>query len=78
VWRCDLICSIELERPADGQHVGLELAGPLPMGTQPSFLVHAGHVRARFANDAQRAAVFGRGADLAFGRGTQDATTFAE
>jgi hypothetical protein len=48
------------------------------MGTQPSFLVHAGHVRARFANDAQRAAVFGRGADLAFGRGTQDATTFAE
>jgi hypothetical protein len=41
-----------------------------------AFLADAGHVIARLLNSAQRAAVFAAGG-LAFGRGTQDATTWA-
>jgi hypothetical protein len=36
------------------------VAGALPMRPQLSVLAHVGHVIARLANGAQRAAVFGR------------------
>jgi hypothetical protein len=44
----------------------------------PPVLVQAGHVIGRIADGAQDAAVFGRQGDgLAFGRDTQDATTWS-
>jgi hypothetical protein len=70
----------ELERPANGQYVLFcedQFTGPLPVGTQLAFLVHARHVIARIADGAQRTTVFGRqGGSLALGRDTQDATTW--
>jgi hypothetical protein len=37
-----------------------QLGNSLPAGLQLALFAHAGHVSARFANGAQRTAVFGR------------------
>ena len=56
------VCALMSTRP-NGQHIlfcEYQFADPLPVIPQLSLLAHAGHVIARLANGAQRAAVFGR------------------
>jgi hypothetical protein len=70
------------ERPAGCQHVLFGEDQPcdaLSMAPQLAFLAHAGHVGARLANRAQRAAIFGRQRAVELlGEVTQDATTWSE